>query len=78
MRKCECGNDVANNARACPNCGHRFTSRLVKGLAWFMCIVGATGALAIMLSSSSQTTTTAPVAPILAPHGQEMNVQPTR
>jgi len=33
MRKCKCGNDVANNAKACPKCGHRFTSGFVKFLA---------------------------------------------
>lgn len=39
MRKCQCGNDVANNARVCPKCGHRFTSGLVKALAWFFGIL---------------------------------------
>lgn len=39
MRKCKCGNDVANNAKACPKCGHRFTSGFVKFLAWFCLIV---------------------------------------
>lgn len=39
MRKCKCGNDVANNAKACPKCGHRFTSGPVKFLAWFCFII---------------------------------------
>lgn len=33
MRKCECGNQVANNAKSCPKCGHRFTSDLTKLVA---------------------------------------------
>ena len=33
MRKCKCGNQIANNAKTCPSCGHRFTSGLVKGVA---------------------------------------------
>jgi hypothetical protein len=48
MRKCKCGNQVANNARACPKCGHRFTSGLVKFLAFgtisvilFMVVIAA-------------------------------------
>jgi hypothetical protein len=36
MRTCECGNQVANNARTCPRCGHRFTSAPVKFLAWLL------------------------------------------
>jgi hypothetical protein len=35
MRKCKCGNMVANNARFCPKCGHRFTSGCTMALAWF-------------------------------------------
>jgi hypothetical protein len=30
MRNCSCGNQVANNARSCPKCGHRFTGGLTK------------------------------------------------
>lgn len=41
MRQCECGNLVANNAKACPKCGHRFTSGLTKLLACFIGIVVA-------------------------------------
>jgi hypothetical protein len=32
---CTCGNPVASNARSCPRCGKRFTSPIVKALAWF-------------------------------------------
>lgn len=35
VKKCQCGNDVANNARVCPKCGQRFTSGSVQFLAWF-------------------------------------------
>jgi hypothetical protein len=51
MRKCNCGNDVADNARMCPKCGHRFTSRAVKMLAWFIGLMAACGLLAVMLSN---------------------------
>jgi len=40
MKKCKCGIQVGNNARACPKCGHRFTGGPVKFLAWFI-IAGA-------------------------------------
>jgi hypothetical protein len=39
MRKCKCGNQVADNAKACPQCGHRFTSGSVKFLGWFLLVV---------------------------------------
>jgi hypothetical protein len=48
MRKCKCGNEVANNARACPRCGHRFTSGFVKFLAWFF---GITAGIAVIAGS---------------------------
>jgi hypothetical protein len=44
MHRCECGNDVADNARFCPKCGHRFTHPLVKLLGWGF------GILAILIS----------------------------
>ena len=34
MRDCKCGNQVADNARACPKCGHQFTSAFTKFVAW--------------------------------------------
>jgi uncharacterized iron-regulated membrane protein len=54
MRKCKCGNDVANNARFCPKCGHRFTSRFTKFMAW-TCVVlfGFVILVAIIASNSS-------------------------
>jgi hypothetical protein len=40
MRKCKCGNDVANNAKVCPECGHRFTSGFVTLLAFLVVTIG--------------------------------------
>ena len=34
MRNCKCGNQVADNAKACPKCGHRFTGAFTKLVAW--------------------------------------------
>jgi hypothetical protein len=45
MRKCKCGNDVAANAKACPKCGHRFTSPLTWAI---VAIVGLMIAAAII------------------------------
>jgi hypothetical protein len=71
MRECECGNQVAYNARSCPKCGHRFTSGPVKFLAWFIGIIIVMGILgAIFAGNSSQnaiTSNTSPVAPASAP-----------
>jgi hypothetical protein len=39
MKQCECGNQIANNARTCPKCSHRFTSGPVKLLAWLLGIL---------------------------------------
>jgi hypothetical protein len=39
MRQCKCGNQIASNAKSCPQCGHRFTSGIVKVLAWFFGVV---------------------------------------
>jgi len=50
VKKCVCGNPVANNARVCPNCGHRFTHPFVKFLAWFF---GISFAIGIISSGSS-------------------------
>jgi hypothetical protein len=52
MRKCKCGNDVANNAISCPKCGHRFTSGPVKFLAWFLGITVVVGVIGITLSQN--------------------------
>jgi hypothetical protein len=71
MRKCECGNQVANNAKFCPKCGHRFTSGPVKFLAWFLGItVGVVVLGASIGKNSSQnanTNNTSSVAPASAP-----------
>ena len=53
MRKCKCGNDVADNAKACPKCGHRFTSGPVKFLAWVLGIFFGLGVLGSMMHSGS-------------------------
>jgi hypothetical protein len=36
MKKCECGQSVASNARVCPRCGNRFTHPLVRASAWLI------------------------------------------
>jgi hypothetical protein len=54
MRKCACGNQVANNARTCPKCGHRFTSGPVLFLAWFLGISIGLGLLAAILGQSNE------------------------
>jgi hypothetical protein len=55
MKKCKCGNMVAGNARFCPHCGNRFTSRAVKMLAWVLVVfVGIPILIGMLLSSGSQ------------------------
>jgi len=54
MRKCECGNQVADNAKACPKCGHRFTSGPVKFLAWFFGISIGFGVLGAIIGQMGQ------------------------
>jgi hypothetical protein len=60
MRTCVCGNQVARNAKACPQCGHRFTSSMVKALAWFfgVCIF-----FGILVSISSNGNNSQPSSP---------------
>jgi hypothetical protein len=36
MKKCECGKELASNAKTCPNCGRRFTHPFVKVLAFLL------------------------------------------
>jgi hypothetical protein len=55
MRECKCGNGVADNARTCPKCGHRFTSLPVKMLAWFFVLMAALVVLVLIVSNSSDT-----------------------
>jgi hypothetical protein len=38
MKTCECGNTVADNAKTCPKCGHRFGSVFLKTV--LVCVVG--------------------------------------
>src|SRR5690348_1521710 len=51
MRRCSCGNDVADNARFCPKCGHRFTSRPVKMLAWIFGLIFGCAVLGGIISA---------------------------
>jgi hypothetical protein len=71
MRTCECGNQVANNARSCPKCGHRFTSVPAKFLAWFIGIIIVMGVLAAILagnrSQNALTSNTSPAVSAPAP-----------
>ena len=60
MRKCKCGNMVANNARFCPKCGHRFTSGCTMALAWFFGISIGLGILVAIISPTNQTPKPAP------------------
>jgi len=60
MRKCKCGNEVASNGKFCPKCGHRFTSGLVRGLAWF---IGLITLISIIAISQSGTNSYAPQSP---------------
>ena len=66
MPKCKCGNEVASNAKFCPKCGHRFTSRLVKALAWFFGLTIGLPLLAAILSRDSTNTPTSTPAPTQA------------
>jgi hypothetical protein len=59
MRKCKCGNQVAENANACPRCGHKFTSGTVKFLAWSFGILGLIMFLTIIGTESTNPTPSA-------------------
>lgn len=59
MRKCKCGYDVANNAKSCPKCGHRFTSVFVKVLALLIVIPIAAIILAVIIAGPSDSSTSA-------------------
>jgi hypothetical protein len=52
MRKCKCGNQVASNAKSCPQCGHRFTSAMAKGLAWFIGFICLVSVLGVVMGGS--------------------------
>jgi hypothetical protein len=47
MRNCKCGNQVADNAKACPKCGHRFTSAFTKFVAWIF--AGSFGLIVLLI-----------------------------
>jgi hypothetical protein len=68
VRACKCGNQVANNAKSCPKCGHRFTSGLVKVLAWFFGMVVLIAIVGAMFAANSNdvTPSSAPAAPVPA------------
>jgi hypothetical protein len=58
MRNCQCGNQVANNARSCPKCGHRFTSGFVKFVAWFFGISIGLGVLGAIIGGMGESPAT--------------------
>lgn len=53
VKKCDCGNQCAGNAKFCPKCGYRFTSGFVKFLA---VIIGGFFLLTLAVSSSVPST----------------------
>src|SRR5882762_6915202 len=66
MRKCKCGNDVANNARACPKCGHRFTSGITKVVAGLFAFCFVIAMIAVIANSGNDVAPT-PQAPRQSP-----------
>jgi hypothetical protein len=77
MKKCACGNQVANNARTCPKCGHRFTSGLVKFLAWFFGIAVGLGMLGAIIGGRSDGPKQPPVSSTSQPASAASYVLPT-
>jgi len=57
MQNCKCANTVANNAKLCPKCGHRFTSTSTLVIAWVLGIFGVFVILMMSLANSSSTST---------------------
>ena len=51
MRDCTCGHQVANNARVCPKCGHRFTSTITKSVAVFIALTFVIIVIAVISNS---------------------------
>ena len=78
MRKCKCGNDVANNARTCPKCGYRFTSGPVKFLAWFLGISIGLALLGILIGESGSENASKGNAPSVAPIPASASVNATQ
>jgi hypothetical protein len=67
MRNCKCGNAVANNAKFCPKCGHRFTSTSSLVIAWVLGIFGVFVILMMSLANSGSTSTGGSVVPSPTP-----------
>ena len=63
MRNCKCGSAVANNAKFCPKCGHRFTSTSTLVIAWVLGIFGVFVILMMSLANSGSTSTGGSAAP---------------
>lgn len=55
MKTCGCGNQVANNARFCTKCGHRFTHPFTKFVAVCLALFGLLFVI-IMVTVSSDST----------------------
>ncbi len=71
MRNCKCGNQVADNAKACPKCGHRFTGAFTKFVAWvcaaflgLMVLVGIIASHSDTPSVSSTSSAASPATPV--------------
>jgi hypothetical protein len=60
MRNCRCGNQVADNARACPKCGHRFTGGFTKFVAWACAVFFGLIFLVVTIDSYFDTPSAAP------------------
>jgi hypothetical protein len=66
MKYCECGQEMASNARICPHCGHRFTHPFVKAFAVFLAISFCV-ALIRTLATQNETAATAIEQPTINP-----------
>jgi hypothetical protein len=58
MKQCRCGHQVANNARTCPNCGHRFTGALAQAIAVLLGISFLMIVIAVSLNSKKDSVPT--------------------
>lgn len=56
MKTCGCGQDLAGNARTCPNCGKRFTRPFVKALAISFGVVIVFGFISAAIVSNQPAT----------------------
>ena len=79
MRKCECGNSVANNARFCPECGRHFTNTAKK---FFMIILAVPVLFLILVAilaeiySSNRTPITAAAPPAVQSNPVNISAKP--